>query len=128
MRRLGAERMMAGVWIALGGALGALCRWGCVRAAVAWGAPSPFATLAVNVLGSFLAGALFGPLRAQSPVVSGAVFLGFLGAFTTFSTYTLETANLTLAGEVPRALLNLALQNLLGLAAAFAGLLLTLRA
>lgn len=110
--------------IALAGALGALARWGAVRAVLALGAHFAFATLAVNVAGSFLAGLLFAHLRGAHPVLGAAVFLGFLGAFTTFSTYTLETLRLLLAGDLTRALLNLLLQNLLGLGAAALGLLL----
>ena len=108
--------------IALSGALGALTRWGGVRAALALGAHAATATLAVNVVGSFLAGLLFALLRGAHPLLCAAVFLGFLGAFTTFSTYTLDTLRLLLAGDLLRALLNLLLHNLLGLCAAAFGL------
>lgn len=113
--------------IPLAGALGALCRWTCVRALTALGTGAPWGTLAVNLLGSFLAGLLYAPLRAHHPLLAQVLFLGFLGAFTTFSTYTLETATLILNGHLAKALLNLALQNGLGLLAALAGLLLTSR-
>lgn len=105
-------------------AVGALCRWGCVRAAVSLGASAPVGTLAVNVLGSFLAGVLALPLRQAHPLLGACVFLGFLGAFTTFSTYSLETAQMLLHGELLRPLVNLLLQNGLGLLAALGGLLL----
>ena len=51
--------------IPLAGALGALCRWTCVRALTALGTGAPWGTLAVNLIGSFLAGLLYAPLRAH---------------------------------------------------------------
>lgn len=108
--------------IALSGALGALARWGAIRVALALGAHASVATLAVNVAGAFLAGLLFGLLRGAHPLLCAAVFLGFLGAFTTFSAYALDTLRLLLAGDLPRAFLDLLLHNLLGLCAAAFGL------
>ena len=80
-------------WIALGGALGALARYGLsgwVQAGTA--GTFPWGTLAVNVLGCFLLGFAFRVLQfsALSPTLRAAVTVGFLGAFTTFSTFSLE--------------------------------------
>lgn len=108
--------------IALSGALGAITRWGAVRLVLTLGAHFSVATLAVNVVGSFLAGFFFVFLREACPLLCAAVFLGFLGAFTTFSTYTLDTLRLALTGDLVRAFINLLLQNLLGLSAAALGL------
>ena len=85
----------------------------------------PWSTFTVNAAGSFLAGFLFVLLRQRFPSLepyAPIALIGFLGAFTTFSTLVLESANLLLAGEFVRALLNLLLQNLAGLAAVFCGL------
>lgn len=79
----------------------------------------------MNAAGSFLAGFSFVLLRQRFPALepyAPIALIGFLGAFTTFSTLVLESANLFLAGEFVRALLNLLLQNLAGLAAVFCGL------
>ncbi len=108
--------------VALAGAAGALARWGAVSLALAWGVRAAAATLTVNVVGSFLAGLLFALLRGAHPVAVAAVFLGFLGAFTTFSAYTLETLRLALSGSLAPAFLNVLLQNVLGLSAAALGL------
>ena len=67
--------------IPLAGALGALCRLTCVRALTALGTGAPWGTLAVNLIGSFLAGLLYAPLRAHHPLLAQVLFLGFLGAF-----------------------------------------------
>lgn len=114
--------VMLPLTVAFAGAIGAVARWGTVTLVLAWGFRATVATLAVNVLGSFLAGFLFGTLRGAHPLLCAAVFLGFLGAFTTFSTYTLETLRLAVSGDFLHALLNLLLQNLLGLSAAALGL------
>lgn len=84
--------------LALGGALGTLSRYGVglvLQGALGGGAPAafPLATLVVNVLGSFLLAVATGlGLRGVlSPAVALAVGTGFLGAFTTFSTFELES-------------------------------------
>jgi hypothetical protein len=89
------RRHMTVLGVALGGALGALARYrlsGLV--AVRQKTPFPAGTLVVNVVGSLLLGAMFGLVVAgrvsDSALVWGGV--GFLGALTTFSTFTYETA------------------------------------
>ncbi len=82
----------------------------------------PLATLAVNVVGSFALGLLvaWGATR-MSPEVLSALTVGFLGAFTTFSTFTLEALTLTHDGRFPVAALYLVVSLVLGLAGAAAG-------
>jgi fluoride exporter len=78
------------VLVGLFGAAGALCRYGI---GVAAGSPSfPWATLAINVVGSFLLGLVLvaGPVKFDGTTTT-AIAVGFLGAFTTFSTFSSET-------------------------------------
>ena len=109
-----------GKWIGLtaGGILGTFARYflsGFVYRVL--GTTFPFGTLAVNLIGCFLIGFL--AVLAEEKFLLGPaarVFLmiGFCGAFTTFSTFMLETANLTKDGENLYAFLNIALSVILG--------------
>jgi len=99
--------------VAIGGASGAVMRWlmasGIQRLA---GGPFPWGTFAVNAIGSFLLGFLFVWLIERSTVselVRLALTVGFLGAFTTFSTYSLESIRLLQEGA-----LALAFGNVIG--------------
>jgi CrcB protein len=80
--------------IALGGAAGAVCRFlvGAAARQAMSGVPLPIGTLAVNLLGCLLIGILFGgtPPWLGRPEVRAALGVGFLGAFTTFSTFALD--------------------------------------
>jgi len=97
--------------IMLGGSLGALMRY----IISTWvntkiDANFPFGTLTVNVIGSFLMGFLAIWLVEKlglNPLLRLAIFVGFLGAFTTFSTFSMETLNLFEEGFALRALLNM---------------------
>lgn len=97
--------------IAAGGALGSLARYGMSSAVYAWlGRGFPWGTLAVNLLGSFLMGILFVLLIERlswAPEWRGAILIGFLGAFTTFSTFSIETLNLLEEGAMLAAFLNM---------------------
>ncbi len=89
--------------IALGGALGALSRFWAVTLASLWlDDEFPYGILIVNVLGSFAIGIVFVFLveRAMLPIAwRSAVMVGFLGAFTTFSAFSLQTIGLLEAGR-----------------------------
>ena len=114
--------------IAGGGALGALLRfWVSSGVYAMLGRGFPYGTLAVNVIGSFLMGFLlvvFLERLAVSPELRAGVLVGFLGAFTTFSTFAVETLNLATDGATVRALLNALLSVIACVAAAFVGMLL----
>lgn len=118
--------VIAVLLIAAAGALGALSRYGVSLLAAKWlGEDFPFGTLIVNVLGclllGFLAqGALGNP--ALSRHLKLAIGTGFLGSFTTFSTFGVETINLMERGEWGSALANVALNLVVGLGCAALGM------
>ena len=94
--------MRSAVAIGAFGALGALARWS-VQQAVPRPGQVPWGTFTVNVLGAVLAGLLVGLFarRISAPMwVEEAIFIGFLGGFTTFSAFSLETALLLERGAV----------------------------
>lgn len=114
--------------IAAGGAAGALLRYwlsGGVYALL--GKDFPYGTLSVNVIGSLLMGLAYVFLferMAVSSEMRAALVIGLLGAFTTFSTFSIETLNLIEAGEQLKAGLNVVLSVLLCLGGCWLGLLL----
>ena len=109
--------------IAVAGAAGALCRLGANN--LFGTRPFPVATLAVNVVGCFLLGlvAVWGATQ-MSPDAVSALSVGFLGAFTTFSTFALEAVNLEEAHRWGLAIVYVTCSVVLGLGAALAGQLL----
>ena len=112
--------------IGLGGFAGAISRYlvdGFVADRTAGG--FPWGTLAVNLSGSFVLGLLFAMTaeRAILPAdIRGPVMIGFIGAYTTFSTFMLESWVLIENGSYVPAIANLGGSVLLGLAAVLAGL------
>ncbi|HXD33640.1 MAG TPA: fluoride efflux transporter CrcB [Pyrinomonadaceae bacterium] len=112
------------IFIGLAGLLGTVGRYG-VGELVArrFGNSFPIGTLVVNTLGCFLAGSLFYLLErdAVSDTLRAVVMIGFLGGFTTFSAYGLQTFNLIRGGDIGLALLNVVGSNVAGLLMAWAG-------
>ncbi|NNF58338.1 MAG: fluoride efflux transporter CrcB [Rhodothermaceae bacterium] len=94
--------------VALGGAFGAVARYGVAFAAVRLGADAfPWGTWAANLLGCFLIGLVLPfVLAPQHETARLLAVTGFLGAFTTFSTFSLDTFSLGMAGRPGLALLN----------------------
>ena len=109
--------------IALGGAAGTLARYGLGAWAQRYSAGFPIGTLVINVLGSLLLGFLFRVLvqSGVSPELRVGLTIGFCGGFTTFSTFSFETATLLEGGSWTRAALYVTGSVLLSLLATFAG-------
>ncbi len=113
--------------IALGGAIGATLRYTVSGAAYdRFGTDFPYGTLAVNVIGCFLIGFLSYAFSESvvSPNTRALILTGGLGAFTTFSTYGLESVYLWRDGEMQTALMNILANNVMGLLFVVAGLVL----
>ena len=112
--------------IAAGGAVGALLRfWTSSWVYNLTGRGFPYGTLVVNVLGSLVMGFLYIYLIERSslgPEWRAALLVGLLGAFTTFSTFSLETMNLIEGGELIKAAMNILFSVILCLGAAWAGM------
>jgi CrcB protein len=114
--------------VALGGACGAVVRFLVSSGIYAWlGRDFPLGTLVVNVIGSFLMGLLTEALILHRISIGmeyrAAILIGFIGAFTTFSTFSLETFYLLEQGNVSKALLNVAVSVVGCLLAVWLGLL-----
>jgi CrcB protein len=115
---------MTWIAVAVGGAIGSLARHAVNHGTRLYATPFPLGTMVVNVTGSFVIGLLAGLLSAQDLRLSvhwrEFVFVGLLGGFTTFSTFSLDT--LVLARTQPaHALLNVMLQVIGSLAAVWLG-------
>ena len=85
-----------------------------------WGRSFPLGTLVINVSGSFLIGLLMYLLSEKllvSPLWRSLLVIGFLGAYTTFSTFEYETGNLLTDGELLYAAVNIVASVLFGLMA-----------
>lgn len=110
---------MTTLYVAIGGVLGVLARFGIGRATLhheqlLW------STVAINVAGSFLLGLLVAGSWFSRDVREG-IGVGFLGGFTTFSTFSVQAILEVDAGEPARALIYVLASVLGGLAAATAG-------
>ncbi|MCP3668158.1 MAG: fluoride efflux transporter CrcB [Gammaproteobacteria bacterium] len=114
--------------IAGGGAAGALMRFWVSNGIYALvGRGFPYGTLVVNVLGSLLMGFLYVILlerMSASPELRAALMIGFLGAFTTFSTFSIETLNLIEQAAYLKAALNMLLSVTACMIAVWGGVLL----
>ena len=111
--------------LALAGAVGTLARYGVALGAQRlWGAAFPWGTLIVNALGCFLFGLVWTLAEDRGIISSQTRFValtGFMGAFTTFSTYAFETSVMTRDGQWAMAVSNLLAQNVLGVVCVFLG-------
>jgi CrcB protein len=113
------------IWVAIGGALGSVLRYGVGGAIQRWNSSDwPVGTLAVNILGSFVIGWLAQQILARGVMTPQArllVMVGILGGFTTFSTFSLETLRLLQQGGWIPAVANIVFSVAGGLVAAWAG-------
>lgn len=114
--------------IALGGALGALSRYGMGELVTkVTGSEFPWGTLLVNLLGCLLFGLLAGLAEQRIPLSEETrlfLMVGFLGAFTTFSTFAFHSGLFAHEGQWGWAIANILLSNVLGIALLLGGLLL----
>jgi fluoride exporter len=114
--------------IALGGAIGSVLRY--IVSGLDYrfsGGVFPVSTFVVNATGSLVIGFLWGFFErfAVSPNVRMFIFIGLLGGYTTFSTFTLETFNLMRDGEYKIALMNVLWSNAVCIGAVFVGFMLS---
>lgn len=113
------------MWIGLGGFAGAVLRYAIAGWVQRWGGDGrlPYGTLVVNVIGCLIIGLLshLAESRQVLPDLRGFVFVGLLGAFTTFPTFGSETLELWQEGRGLLAVANAALNLGLGLAAVWGG-------
>ena len=113
--------MLNYLMIGLGGFTGAISRYFvAVWIGERWGRNFPLGTMIINVSGSFLIGLLMALLMERllvNPLWRSLLVIGFLGAYTTFSTFEFETGNLLKDGELLYAALNIVLSVFLGFTA-----------
>ena len=114
------------ILIAIAGALGTLCRYGLAGLVHHLSKDSlfPWGTCVVNMAGCLAFGLLWTIMTARLSIssdVRAVVLVGFMGAFTTFSSFVFDTGQLLEDSQWFLAAGNVAMQNALGLAALFAG-------
>ena len=111
--------------IGLAGLLGTLARYALSGfIARRFGETFPTGTLIVNIVGCFLAGFLFYLMQERflvNDIVRTAIMIGFLGGFTTFSSFGLQTFTLLRDGEMGLATMNVLVSNVAGLLTVWAG-------
>ena len=118
--------MLQLTFIAAGGAIGSLLRfWLSTGVYALLGRGFPYGTLTVNVIGSLLMGLLYVFLFERMDLSTewrAGVLIGLLGAFTTFSTFSIETLNLIEAGEQIKAGINIIISVTLCISACWMGM------
>ena len=115
------------LFIACGGAVGAVLRYGITMGIhSAFGRGFPYGTLAVNIIGSILMGLLYAVLsgRLDGDAWRAGLTIGLLGAFTTFSAFSIETLNLLESGNHLRAFAYIILSVALCIAGCWLGMVL----
>ncbi|MGD9128438.1 MAG: CrcB family protein [Planctomycetia bacterium] len=107
--------------VAVAGGIGTLARYGLASLVQHFTKGHlPWGTIVVNILGCFVFGLLWTLMRGQTWFTHewrAVVFVGFMGAFTTFSSYIFETGELIRMGQWFSVAANIGLQNVIGLLA-----------
>ncbi len=110
----------------LAGGVGSVARYGLSGIVHRYaGFDFPFGTLIVNLFGCFIAGLVWTLIQGKFNISSTAqviIMIGFMGAFTTFSTYILETGQMVQDGQWLKAMLNFSIANIGGFAAMLFGI------
>jgi fluoride exporter len=113
------------VWVGVAGSLGAILRYWLDGVVSRWAsALFPWGTFVVNISGCFVIGFLSALLTGRllpHPVLRTAVLVGFVGAYTTFSTFGYETLQLLRGGAIALALANVGASVVAGLLAVWLG-------
>jgi len=111
--------MQKTIFIGLAGLVGTVLRyWLSGFVARQYGETFPWGTMAVNLIGCLVAGAVFSVTEERllvTPTVRAVIVIGLLGGFTTFSSYGLQTFTLLRDGQFGLAILNVGMANVLGL-------------
>jgi CrcB protein len=120
--------MMNIISIAIGGAIGSLCRYGMSNGIYfLFGRDFPYGTLAVNILGSIIMGIAYVLMIERldvTPEWRAGIMIGLLGAFTTFATFSIETLNILESGETLKAGFNIFLSVTLCISGCWLGMIL----
>jgi fluoride exporter len=120
--------MMHYAMVAAGGAIGAMARFWVYNATALWGYRAAWATFVINASGAFLIGIAFVLLTERAtlqPELRSLIIVGFLGAFTTYSTYSLDALQLLEQGQISIAVMYMVGTLLVCLLATWLGLWLT---
>ena len=115
------QNALLGAWVAAGGAIGSVARFGVGLALPAREGAIPLATLLVNITGSLLIG-LLAPTIAARADARAFLVVGLCGGYTTFSALSLETVRLMQTGRVGAAMLYTAASVALCLGATWVGI------
>ena len=113
------------VALAAAGAAGTLLRAGCTTVAVKLFGPAfPWGTLAANLVGSFAFGAVYALTRSRAitPEQETVLLVGLLGGFTSYSSFAFQSVSMLESGRGAAALAYMAVTNVLGLVAVWAGI------
>jgi fluoride exporter len=115
------------VMVGAGGCLGSILRfWLGTYVGGRMGTRFPYGTLVINVTGSFLIGLIFAVLTAKtswSPNWSYLILIGFIGGYTTFSSFEFETLRTIQGGQIGLGLLYVAVSVIIGFIAVWGGML-----
>lgn len=112
------------LWVGVGAMVGGMVRYGVSQGlSELWGRTLPYGTFVVNLSGSFLIGVVMAILieRVADPVWRLLLVTGFLGGYTTFSSYSFELVTMLLSGRLGWAAAYLVASNVLGVAGCLAG-------